>query len=43
MLVKQVDHNGGGSGSRGDNVRLGDSLIEDRFAGDTFDYRSGPR
>ena len=37
MLMKQVDHNGG-SGSRGDNVRLGDSLIEDRFAGDTFDY-----
>ena len=38
MLMKQVDHNGGGSGSRGDNVRLGDSLIEDRFAGDAFDY-----
>ena len=41
MLMKQVDHNGGGSGSRsggGDNVRLGDSLIGDRFAGDTFDY-----
>ena len=37
MLMKQVDHNGG-SGSRGDNVRLGDSLIEDRFAGETFDY-----
>ena len=33
MLMKQVDHNG-----RGDNVRLGDSLIEDRFAGGAFDY-----
>ena len=33
MLMKQVDHNGGG-----DNVRLGDSLTEDRFADDTFDY-----
>ena len=33
MLMKQVDHNGGG-----DNIRFGDSLIEDQFAGDTFDY-----
>ena len=33
MLMKQVDHNGGG-----DNVLLGDSLTEDRFEGRTFDY-----
>src|SRR6266404_2513046 len=33
MLMKQVDHNGGG-----DNVRFGDSFTEDRFAGETFDY-----
>ena len=33
MLLKQVDHNGGG-----DNVRFGDSLTEDRFDGETFDY-----
>ena len=33
MLLKQVDHNGGG-----DNVRLGDSLTKDRFDGETFDY-----
>ena len=33
MLMKQVDHNGGG-----DNVRFGDSLTEDRFEGETFDY-----
>ena len=33
MLMKQVDHNGGD-----DNVRLGDSLTEDRFDGQTFDY-----
>ena len=33
MLVKQVDHNGGG-----DNIRFGDSLTEDRFDGETFDY-----
>ena len=33
MLMKQVDHNGGG-----DNIRFGDSLTEDRFAGKTFDY-----
>ena len=33
MLMKQVDHNGSGA-----NVRHGDSLTEDRFAGETFDY-----
>ena len=33
MLMKQVDHNG-----RGTNVRHGDSLTEDQFAGETFDY-----
>ena len=33
MLMKQVDHNGGG-----DNVRFGDSLTEDQFDGQTFDY-----
>ena len=33
MLMKQVDHNGGDS-----NIRFGDSLTEDRFEGDTFDY-----
>jgi type I restriction enzyme M protein len=38
MLMKQVDHNGGG-----DNVRFGDSLSDDpktgdQFAGETFDY-----
>jgi len=33
MLMKQVDHNGGG-----DNVRYGDSFTEDQFAGETFDY-----
>ena len=33
MLMKQVDHNGSG-----DNVRFGDSLTEDVFAGETFDY-----
>ena len=33
MLMKQVDHNGGGN-----NVRFGDSLTEDAFAGETFDY-----
>ena len=33
MLMKQVDHNGGG-----DNIRFGDSLTEDRFDGRTFDY-----
>ena len=33
MLLKQVDHNGGG-----DNVRFGDSLTDDQFDGETFDY-----
>jgi len=33
MLMKQVDHNGGG-----DNIRFGDSLIDDRFDDRTFDY-----
>ena len=33
MLMKQVDHNGSG-----DNVRFGDSLTEDEFTGETFDY-----
>jgi type I restriction enzyme M protein len=33
MLMKQVDHNGGGN-----NVRFGDSFTEDQFAADTFDY-----
>lgn len=33
MLMKQVDHNGGG-----DNVRFGDSFTEDHFRYDTFDY-----
>ena len=33
MLIKQVDHNGGDS-----NIRFGDSLTEDKFEGDTFDY-----
>ncbi len=32
-LMKQVDHNGGG-----DNVRFGDSLTQDQFDGETFDY-----
>ena len=33
MLMKHVDHNGTGT-----NVRFGDSLIEDQFAGERFDY-----
>ncbi|TAJ91531.1 MAG: SAM-dependent DNA methyltransferase [Gammaproteobacteria bacterium] len=33
MLMKQVDHNGGGN-----NVRFGDSFTEDQFAGETYDY-----
>ena len=33
MLMKQVDHNGGG-----DNVRYGDSLTGDQFKDETFDY-----
>ena len=33
MLMKQVDHNGGG-----DSIRFGDSLTEDQFEDETFDY-----
>lgn len=33
MLMKQVDHNGGGN-----NIRLGDTFTEDQFQGETFDY-----
>ena len=33
MLMKQVDHNGLGM-----NVRFGDSLTDDEFAGERFDY-----
>ena len=33
MLMKQVDHNGGG-----DSIRFGDSLTEDQFEEETFDY-----
>src|ERR1035437_7185299 len=33
MLMKQVDHNGGGN-----NVRFGDSFTDDQFASETFDY-----
>ena len=33
MLMKQVDHNGGGN-----NVRYGDSFTDDQFTGETFDY-----
>jgi len=33
MLMKQVDHNGAGN-----NVRFGDSLVDDQFAGEKFDY-----
>ncbi|MCY4532210.1 MAG: class I SAM-dependent DNA methyltransferase [Gammaproteobacteria bacterium] len=33
MLMKQVDHNGTGT-----NVRFGDSLTEDEFTGETYDY-----
>ena len=33
MLMKHVDHNGTGT-----NVRFGDSLIEDQFAEERFDY-----
>jgi type I restriction enzyme M protein len=33
MLMKQVDHNGGG-----DNVRFGYSFTDDQFSGETFDY-----
>ena len=33
MLMKEVSHNGGG-----DNVRFGDTLLEDQFASERFDY-----
>ena len=33
LLIKQVDHNGSDS-----NIRFGDSLTEDKFEGETFDY-----
>jgi len=33
MLMKEVSHNGGEN-----NVRFGDSLTEDRFDGETYDY-----
>jgi type I restriction enzyme M protein len=33
MLMKQVDHNGGGN-----NVRFGDTFTDDQFVGETFDY-----
>jgi len=33
MLIKQVDHNGGG-----DNIRFGDSFTEDQFPDEKFDY-----
>jgi len=33
MLMKQVDHNGGGN-----NVRFGDSFTEDQFENEKFDY-----
>ena len=33
MLMKQVDHNGAGN-----SVRFGDSLTDDEFTGETFDY-----
>lgn len=33
MLMKQVDHNGGG-----ENIQFGDTFTEDRFEGQQFDY-----
>jgi len=33
MLMKEVSHNGGGN-----NVRFGDTFIEDQFQAETFDY-----
>jgi type I restriction enzyme M protein len=33
MLMKEVDHNGGG-----ENVQFGDSFLDDKFEGQTFDY-----
>jgi type I restriction enzyme M protein len=33
MLLKEVDHNG-----TGENIRFGDSLVNDQFRGERFDY-----
>ncbi|WP_441255728.1 N-6 DNA methylase [Tardiphaga sp. 285_C5_N1_2] len=33
MLMKEVDHNGGG-----ENVQFGDSFLDDKFEGQNFDY-----
>ncbi len=33
MLIKEVSHNG-----TGENIRFGDSLVNDRFQGEHFDY-----
>jgi type I restriction enzyme M protein len=33
MLIKEVGHNG-----TGENIRFGDSLIDDKFENETFDY-----
>jgi len=33
MLIKEVAHNG-----TGENIRFGDSLIDDKFEGESFDY-----
>ena len=33
MLIKEVVHNGSG-----ENIRFGDSLVDDQFEGETFDY-----
>jgi type I restriction enzyme M protein len=33
MLMKEVDHNGGG-----ENVQFGDSFLDDKFTGQSFDY-----
>lgn len=33
MLMKEVDHNGGG-----ENVQFGDSFLDDKFEGQSFDY-----
>jgi type I restriction enzyme M protein len=33
MLIKEVDHNGGG-----ENIQFGDSFLEDRFSDQTFDF-----
>src|SRR5581483_1698833 len=33
MLMKEVDHNGGG-----ESIKYGDTFTDDQFAGETFDY-----